>query len=79
MSIHYPIYRKSLSGKSYYRINSAEHMLELQQVGSRWMRHELLARILPERVLIADITACNNEVYVSITAEEFAHAMGLAC
>jgi hypothetical protein len=71
MSIHYPIYRKSLSGKSYYRIASAQQMVELQQIGSRWIIHEIEAKILPERVLIDDLIACRDGLYIEISAEDF--------
>ncbi len=71
MSLHYPIYRKSLSGKSYYRIESVSIFLELQQLGTRWLQHEVHAKILPERVLIEDMTACREGLYMPIQAEEF--------
>jgi hypothetical protein len=71
MSLHYPIYRKSLSGKSYYRIESTSVFLELQQLGTRWLRHEVHAKILPERVLIEDMMVCREGLYTTIQAEEF--------
>lgn len=69
------MYRRSSSGKSYYRIDSEAHLLEIQQVGSRWLKHELHAAILPERLLIADIIACAEGHFVTINAVEFAEIL----
>jgi hypothetical protein len=76
MEISYPQFRKNTSGKSYYQITSDQHMIEWQQLGSRMLRHEVTASILPEKLLIQDLIACNNGHYVIISEAEFKSAIG---
>jgi hypothetical protein len=71
MEYSYPQFRKNTSGKSYYQITSDHHMIEWQQLGSRMLRHELHASILPERLLIADLLACASGHYEKISEKEF--------
>lgn len=51
-------------------------MIEWQQLGSRMLRHEVTASILPEKLLIQDLIACNNGHYVIISEAEFKSAIG---
>jgi hypothetical protein len=51
-------------------------MIEWQQLGSRMIRHELNASILPERLLIADLLDCRDGHYEIITHHEFKTATG---
>jgi hypothetical protein len=76
MSFSYPQFRKNIIEKNYYQIISANDVIEWQQLGSRWIRHELHAAILPERVLIADLLACTNAHYIAIDEAEFKQALG---
>ena len=71
MAAEYPIYRKSLSEKSYYAVTAEDQCIEIQQLGSRRLRHEIHARILPDRLFIRDLIDCAQGLYVPITAEDF--------
>lgn len=51
------------------------HMIEWQQLGSRMLRYELEASILPERLLIQDLLECSNGHYDAITEQEFQMAV----
>jgi hypothetical protein len=72
MPVEYPIYRKSLSEKSFYAVIAEDHCIEIQLVGSRRMRHDIHARILPDRLFIQDLIDCAEGHYVAVSAEEFA-------
>ena len=71
MEYSYPQFRKNTSGKSYYQITSDRHMVEWQQLGSLLIRHEMNATILPEKLLIADLLACTDGHYESISESAF--------
>jgi len=71
MEISYPQFRKNTTGKSYYQITSDRHMIEWQQLGSRMIRHELTASILPEKLLIQDLLSSDNGHYEIISESEF--------
>lgn len=67
----FPIYCESLSGKSFYRIDSVSDMTEYQLIGSRYSIYTVTARILPERNLLADMIENHDGVYPRITRETF--------
>jgi hypothetical protein len=45
-------------------------MIEWQQLGNKFLRHELNATILPERLLISDLLECTSGHYEVISSEE---------
>lgn len=70
----YPVYRRYLNGRSYFKISSPDELEELQLMGSRCFIHQLKAKILPERNFIYDLTfAYENhcEVIEAAVYEEF--------
>lgn len=71
MNGEFPQFRKLSNEKSYYRIDSAQELTEIQRIGDKYMVHRLIARILPEKLLIADLLASDGSNYVRIGAEEF--------
>lgn len=50
-------------------------MIEWQQLGKTFLRHELHASILPERLLITDLLECTSGHYVVISREELLAAI----
>ena len=50
-------------------------MIEWQQLGKKFLRHELQASILPERLLIADLLECTSGHYEAISHEELLAAI----
>jgi hypothetical protein len=56
----FPIYREINGGASFYVIHSNERLTEYQRLGSRYLKHELHAKILPERLLISDMLENEN-------------------
>ncbi|MFM9005532.1 MAG: hypothetical protein ACKOSR_08530 [Flavobacteriales bacterium] len=71
MDFTFPQFRKNTTGTSFYQITSASHLLEWQRIGSRLVKHEIEARILPERTLIADLLHCSNGHYIVIDEPEW--------
>ncbi|MFM9984238.1 MAG: hypothetical protein ACKVOK_03350 [Flavobacteriales bacterium] len=78
MDKEFPQYRKLINGKSYYAIHSGDHMTEFAQLGKMWQRYDIVAKILPERNLIADLLACHGGAYVAITQQEFENTIQTA-
>jgi len=50
-------------------------MIEWQQLGKKFLRHELQASILPERLLITDLLECTSGHYEVISREELLSAI----
>ena len=50
-------------------------MIEWQQLGNKFLRHELNATILPERLLISDLLECTSGHYEVISQEELQTAI----
>ena len=76
MTDSFPQFRKNKTGTSYYQITSEHHLIEWQRLGTRMLRHELNASILPERLLIADLLNCSEGHYDRISKSEFNSATG---
>ncbi len=51
----FPQYRKYSNGQSYFKIISETELTELKIFGSFFETHHIQAKILPERVMIADL------------------------
>lgn len=71
MNVEYPQFRKLINGKSYYHIESAESMHEIQLLGKSWQEHHLKAKILPERLHISDVLDGVGGTYIVITKGEY--------
>lgn len=51
----FPLYRRSVNGLNWYRIESWTAFTEVQRVGSRYLAHRVLVRAYPERVRIQEL------------------------
>jgi hypothetical protein len=69
--MNYPQYRKYRNGKSYFRILSPTEFEEIQQLGTRWTLHIFVAKILPDRNLIYDMTFDFETHWEKIDSDEF--------
>jgi hypothetical protein len=67
----FPQYRKSANGRNYYKIAALDTLEEIQVMGSRWSKHSLQARILPERNLIADLLDVEAGHTLAISQHEY--------
>jgi hypothetical protein len=68
----YPQYRRLANQLSYYKIDSPSELLEIQRMGQRWTQYHLVAKILPERLLIQDILENEGGRYETIDEKSFA-------
>jgi hypothetical protein len=69
--ISFPIYRKYSNNKNYFCILSDKEMLEIQQIGKRFIEHHLIAEAYPERVQIRDLIEKSHEGVEDSTKDEF--------
>lgn len=67
----FPIYRKTANNKSYYKLDAADEMTEIQLLGSKFLVYELKAKILPERNLLQDLIENNAGHWLKIKEEEY--------
>lgn len=58
-------------GRSFYAITPPDSYLEYQVIGQKYILHEIVAKILPERMLIHDILHDEMGRYREISASEF--------
>lgn len=59
-------------GRHLYRIDAPDRFVELQRIGARWVRHEVLAKVYPEMVRIHTMLAGGDGLYEPISAAEWA-------
>ena len=77
MQDRFPVYLKLSNEKSFYIVDSESHLIEYQRLGNKWLRYEVAAKILPERMLIHDLMDETNKTVERITIAEFQNATGI--
>lgn len=70
MDHQFPIYRKYVNGKTFFKIVSFDELHEIQIMGSRRLEHHTKATQYPEKVLIVDLIKMVEGVLES-SEEEF--------
>jgi hypothetical protein len=70
-NIIYPVYRKYPHGKTFFKISSESEFEELQIIGSHYSITTLVAKILPERNYIYDLTFAFEGLWEVIGQEEY--------
>jgi UDP-N-acetylmuramate dehydrogenase len=73
-SMKYPVYRKMNGGGTWYRVEGPARWVEFQQIGARWIRHEVAVRQHPERMTLQDLLT-DNDRYLHSTEVEWKAAM----
>lgn len=69
--ITYPQYRKYPHGRTYFKIISNSEFEELQVFGSECTLHHFVAKILPDRNYIYDLTFDYEKYWVVIDEAEY--------
>jgi hypothetical protein len=59
MDLQFPIYRKRLNNKSFYKITSPKTFEEVQLIGSRKVKYTFRADKYPEVLYIKDLIELN--------------------
>lgn len=70
-SISYPQYRKYPHGRTYFKIISSSEFEELQFLGDECAVHHFVAKILPDRNYIYDLTFDYEKYWDAISEEEY--------
>lgn len=71
MSDTFPQYRKYNNGKSVFKVESADKIVELQQIGNRVVAFEIVANQFPEKLWIRDILELEHPLAVASSEAEF--------
>jgi hypothetical protein len=66
----FPVYRKLANGQSFYKIINETSFLELQLMGTKIIRYEVMAKQYPELLRIKDMIELLNG-FEEISEEEF--------
>lgn len=74
----YPLYRKLIHGRSFYRIEAADRFTEVQLMGSRAIVHEVIARTYPEMLRMDEMVRLSGGHYAETDADAFNAALGKA-
>ncbi len=74
MEIQYPLYRKYLNEKSFFKITSSTEWEEIQIIGSNYVLNQFKVNIMPDRNFLQDMTFDFKENWKEISEEEY-----LAC
>ncbi|MBI3509330.1 MAG: hypothetical protein HY064_01600 [Bacteroidetes bacterium] len=69
--IKFPVYRKYLNGRSFFRIDSMESFEEIRQLGTKWIIEKHEVKILPDRNLVHDLVYDFEKFGVEIKAGEY--------
>ena len=65
----FPVYRKYINNKSYFKVFDSESFEEIQVLGSNYWIYEFKAKILPDRYFIKDLIEMEGGRWVEISAE----------
>ena len=71
MSWTYPQYRISANGQNLYRIDGDRAFVELQYIGEKVIRFDIVASTYPELVRIQELLECAGEMCALIEADRF--------
>ncbi|HMN04813.1 MAG TPA: hypothetical protein PKD45_03730 [Flavobacteriales bacterium] len=66
----FPLYRRSINGLNWYRIDSPTAVTEVQRVGSRHVVHRLEAIAYPEQVRVLSLIDMHDGHVEECPAEE---------
>jgi hypothetical protein len=61
-SAEFPQYRKYTNDKHWFRVESDERFTEVYRLGDKYFAREFVAKIYPDRLLIADLLAAQNGI-----------------
>jgi hypothetical protein len=67
----FPIYRKLINNKVFYKIVDTKNFEEIKLIGSKVTHSKTTAIQYPELLLIQDLIACAAEYYTTSSQEEW--------
>lgn len=72
----FPLYRRSINGLNWYRIESPTEVTEVQRIGNRHVVHHLEAVAYPERVRVMSLIDMHDGHVEECPAEEVENLIG---
>ena len=69
--MNYPVYRKYPHNRTFFKVISADEFEELQLIGHHYSIHRIIAKILPDRNFIYDLTFDFKNNWVEINEAEY--------
>lgn len=70
-AIDFPAYRKYKGINVWFKVIDARHFIEIKQIGSKFVRHEVEAVQFPELMLIQDIVNCADDRWEVIKVDVY--------
>jgi hypothetical protein len=67
----FPAYRKYKGINVWFKVIDARHFIEIKQIGSKFVRHEVEALQYPEMMLIQDIVNCADDRWEVIEVDVY--------
>jgi hypothetical protein len=71
----FPLYRRSVNGLNWYRIDSPTEFTEVQRVGNRYVFHQVKAVIYPEKARVLELIAATDDHVAACDPSEFDAAL----
>lgn len=71
----FPMYRSSVDGRHYYRIEAKDMFTEIQVVGNRHLVHHVTARAYPELVRIMEMISLHEGRYKLIEEDTWSEEL----
>ena len=68
--MEFPIYRKYNGIDVWFKILSPTHFIEYKKMGSKLIKHEVIAKIFPEKQFIQDLINCHEDRWERTTENE---------
>lgn len=69
--MNYPVYRKYPHNRTFFKVLNADEFEELQIIGHHFSVHHIVAKILPDRNFIYDLTFDFKKNWIEISALEY--------
>lgn len=71
MNWQFPVYRKYPNGKNFFKIISLVEFEELTLMGSKIIKHHIVAKIHPDRLRILDMLEMKDDLWQESNKVEF--------
>ena len=69
--MNFPQYRKYKNIETYFKIISEKEFIEISAMGSKFVKHEIIATQYPEMLRIQDMLNCENGTWKIIEEKVF--------
>lgn len=67
----YPLYRKRINDKHFYKVNSEDSFTELQVMGEKVFSFDFEAKIYPDKVLVKSLIDLSDQGIVGISEADY--------